>query len=67
VGRAAAERLDSNSSSAGVEIDEATAIEPRRKNIEQSLTKPVAGGTGLHPARGEQLTGAVGACDHAHL
>ena len=47
----AAYRLDSNRSSAGVEIDEAATFEPRRKDIEECLAQAVAGGTGLHAAR----------------
>jgi hypothetical protein len=49
----AAQRFDSNGPSAGIEIDEATAIQPGRKDIEERFTQAIAGGTGLHATRGE--------------
>jgi hypothetical protein len=44
--------LDSNGTGPRIEIDEAAAIEARRKDIEEGFAQAIAGGTGLHTARG---------------
>jgi hypothetical protein len=48
----AAQRFNSNCPSAGIEIDEAAALKPRRKDIEEGFTQTIACGTGLHATRG---------------
>ena len=50
--RAAAYCLDSDSPGARIEINEAAAVEARRKDIKQRFTQTIARGTGLHAARG---------------
>ncbi len=47
-----AQRFDSNCSGAGVEIDEAAAIDARRKDIEEGFAQAIAGRTSPHAARG---------------
>ena len=67
VRRASAQRLDSNSSSARVEIDKATAANTRRDDIEESLAQAVAGRPGLETTWSNKLTGTVSTCNNAHL
>jgi len=67
VGGTTAQRLDSNGSRASVEIDKATAADSRRDDIEEPLAQTIACGPGLKTARSNELTGAVSACNNAHL
>jgi Zn-dependent protease/predicted transcriptional regulator len=64
---AAAQRFYPNGSGTGIKIDETASLQLWRKDIEEGFAQPVAGGTGLHAAGGDQLTGAEGSGDDAHL
>jgi hypothetical protein len=44
-------RFNSYGACSGVEIDEAAAIEARRKDVEEGFAKPIAGRSGLHATR----------------
>ena len=67
MGRATAQRLDSNRSRTGVEIDKATATDPRRQNIEEPFAQAVAGRTRLKTTWGKELTRAVSSSNDAHI
>ncbi len=62
----ATERLNANRSGAGIEIDETATGDARRKDVEEGLAQPVAGGTSLHSVRSGELTGAIGSGDDTH-
>ena len=67
MGRATAQRLDSNGSGASVKVDKAAATHTRRENIEESFAQTVAGRPGLKTTWGKELTRAIGSCNDAHL
>jgi hypothetical protein len=67
VARAATQSLDSNGSSARIQVDKPTPLNPRRDDVEESFAQTVAGRACLKTARSDKLTGTMGACNDAHL
>jgi len=64
---ATAYRFNPNCASTCVEIDKATTLQPRRKDVEQCLSQAITGRTSLQAAGGGELTGTVRTCNDAHL
>lgn len=67
MGCTTAQRLDSNGSRTGVEIDKATATDTRRQDIEESFAQAVAGRTRLKTTWSNELTRAISSCNDTHL
>src|SRR3984885_13224678 len=67
MGCTTAQRLDSNGSRTGVEIDKATATDTRRHDIEESFAQAVAGRTRLKTTWSNKLTRAISSCNDTHL